>query len=143
MNIGFYIDSLKGEPETVALYKELNDLVESDEVNDVSLFYNQVDFNPENPKFGLFNASDAWCFTGTMVANSIRNATTAANMINKFKLVYLYNKNDKNIFELLSLPEGVPILANTEEEAKYIYRVSGKPVRSVVKSIKDIIEVVK
>ena len=55
-----------------------------------------------------------------MVANSIRNAIMAANMINKFKLVYLYNKNDKNIFELLSLPEGVPILANTEEEAKYI-----------------------
>ena len=143
MNIGFYIDSLKGEPETIALYKGLNRLADSGEVDDISLFYNQVEFNPEQPKFGLFNAAEAWCFTGTLIANSLRNAKMAANMINKFKLFYLYNKEDKDVFDLISLPDHVPVLANTKEEAEYIHRVSGKPVISVVTSVEEIIKVVK
>jgi hypothetical protein len=143
MNIGFYIDSLKGEPETVDLYQSLNRLTESDEVSDVSLFYNAADFNPEQPKFGLFNSTEIWCFTGALIATSLANASLASNVINKFKLYYLYDKNDKDVFQLISLPKTVPILAKTEEDAKYIFRVSGKPVHSVVNNVEEIIEAVK
>jgi len=143
MNIGFYIDSLKGEPETVDLYQSLNRLTESDEVSDVSLFYNAADFNPEQPKFGLFNSTEIWCFTGALVATTLANASIANNVINKFKLYYLYNKNDKDIFQLISLPKTVPILAKTEEDAQYIFRVSGKPVHSIVNNVEEIIGAVK
>jgi hypothetical protein len=143
MNIGFYIDSLKGEPETVDLYQSLNRLTESDEVSDVSLFYNAADFNPEQPKFGLFNSTEIWCFTGALIATSLANASLASNVINKFKLYYLYDKNDKDVFQLISLPKTVPILAKTEEDAKYIFRVSGKPVHSVVNNVEEIIGAVK
>ena len=143
MNIGFYIDSLKGEPETVDLYQSLNRLTESDEVSDVSLFYNAADFNPEQPKFGLFNSTEIWCFTGALIATSLANASLASNVINKFKLYYLYDKNDKDVFQLISLPKTVPILAKTEEDAKYIFRVSGKPAHSVVNNVEEIIGAVK
>ena len=143
MNIGFYVNTLKGEPETIDLYQSLNRLTENDEVSDVSLFYNAADFNPEQPKFGLFNSTDIWCFTGALIATSLSNAITANNVINKFKLYYLYDKNDKDVFQLISLPKTVPILAKTEEDAKYIFRVSGKPVRSVVASPQEIINVIK
>jgi hypothetical protein len=143
MNIGFYVDSLKGTPDMVSLYQSLNRIVENGSASDVSLFYNQAEFNPERPKFGLFNATETWCFTGTLIATSIRNVRSASSMVNKFKLFYLYNKEDKNIFDLISLPKRVQILAKTEEDAKYIRRVSGKPVRSVVSSIEEILEVVK
>lgn len=143
MNIGFYIDTLKGEPETVDLYQSLNRLTESDEVSDVSLFYNAADFNPEQPKFGVFNATEIWCFTGALIATSLANASLASNVINKFKLYYLYDKNDKDVFQLISLPKTVPILAKTEEDAKYIFRVSGKPVHSVVNNVEEIIGAVK
>jgi hypothetical protein len=143
MNIGFYIDSLKGEQETVDLYQSLNRLTENDEVSDVSLFYNAADFNPEQPKFGVFNSTEIWCFTGALIATSLANAAIASNVINKFDLYYLYNKNDKDVFQLISLPKSVPILAKTEEDAKYIFRVSGKPVHSVVNNVEEIIGAVK
>ena len=143
MNIGFYIDSLKGEQETVDLYQSLNRLTENDEVSDVSLFYNAADFNPEQPKFGLFNSTDIWCFTGALIATTLANASIASNVINKFDLYYLYNKNDKDIFQLISLPKTIPILAKTEEDAKYIFRVSGKPVHSTVNNVEEIIGAVK
>ena len=143
MNIGFYIDSLKGEQETVDLYQSLNRLTENDEVSDVSLFYNAADFNPEQPKFGLFNSTDIWCFTGALIATTLANASIASNVINKFDLYYLYNKNDKDIFQLISLPKTMPILAKTDEDAKYIFRVSGKPVHSTVNNVEEIIGAVK
>ena len=143
MNVGFYIDSLKGDQETVDLYQSLNRLTENDEVSDVSLFYNAADFNPEQPKFGVFNSTEIWCFTGALVATTLANASIANNVINKFKLYYLYNKSDKDIFQLISLPKTVPILAKTEEDAKYIFRVSGKPVRSIVNNVEEIIGAVK
>ena len=143
MNIGFYIDSLKGEQETVDLYQSLNRLTENDEVSDVSLFYNAADFNPEQPKFGLFNSTEIWCFTGALIATTLANASVANNVINKFKLYYLYNKADKDIFQLISLPKTVPILAKTEEDAQYIFRVSGKPVHSIVNNVEEIIGAVK
>ena len=143
MNIGFYVNTLKGDPETVDLYQSLNRLTESNEASDVSLFYNAADFNPEQPKFGLFNSTEIWCFTGALIATSLANAITANNVINKFKLYYLYNKADKDIFQLISLPKSVPILAKTEEDAKYILRVSGKLAHSVVNNVEEIIGAVK
>lgn len=143
MNIGFYIDTLKGEPETVNLYQSLNRLTETDEVSDVSLFYNAADFNPEQPKFGLFNSTDIWCFTGSLIATSLANVMMASNVINKFNLYYLYNNNDKDVFQLISLPKTVPILAKTKEDAEYIFRVSGKKVHSTVNNVEEIIEAIK
>lgn len=129
MNIGFYVDSLEGTPETIELYKSLNKLVENKTVDDVSLFYNKVNFNPEQPKFGVFNSTETWCFTGTLIVTTIENVKKVQSVVNKAKVVYLYDKKDRNVFDLISLSGDIPVIAKTKEDAEYIYRVSGKPVR--------------
>lgn len=142
MNIGFYVDSLEGTPETIELYKSLNKLVENKAVDDVSLFYNKVNFNPEQPKFGIFNSTETWCFTGTLIATTIENVKRVQSVVNKAKVVYLYDKRDRNVFDLISLSDDIPVIAKTKEDAEYIYRVSGKPVRSVAASVEEILEVI-
>jgi hypothetical protein len=142
MNIGFYVDSLEGTPETIELYKSLNKLVENKTVDDVSLFYNKVNFNPEQPKFGVFNSTETWCFTGTLIVTTIENVKKVQSIVNKAKVVYLYDKRDRNVFDLISLSGDIPVIAKTKEDAEYIYRVSGKPVRSVAASVEEILEVI-
>jgi hypothetical protein len=142
MNIGFYVDSLEGTPETIELYKSLNKLVENKTVDDVSLFYNKVNFNPEQPKFGVFNSTETWCFTGTLIVTRIENVKKVQSVVNKAKVVYLYDKRDRNVFDLISLSGDIPVIAKTKEDAEYIYRVSGKPVRSVAASVEEILEVI-
>jgi len=142
MNIGFYVDSLEGTPETIELYKSLNKLVENKTVDDVSLFYNKVNFNPEQPKFGVFNSTETWCFTGTLIVTTIENVKKVQSVVNKAKVVYLYDKRDRNVFDLISLSGDIPVIAKTKEDAEYIYRVSGKPVRSVAASVEEILEVI-
>ena len=62
--------------------------------------------------------------------------------MNKAKVVYLYDKRDRNVFDLISLSGDIPVIAKTKEDAEYIYRVSGKPVRSVAASVEEILEVI-
>jgi len=129
MKIGFYIDSLVADPLNTQLFQKLNEAVERADVEDATVFYNKVNFNPIQPKFGMFNATDIWHFTGLLVATTITNLLTAKNMLNKFQLCYLFDGN-KDFVGLLKLPTDVPILVTNENDGAYIHRVTGRvPVR--------------
>lgn len=129
MRIGFYIDSLLGDDPTLHLFNRLNEAVHNGTVEDATVFYNKVDFNPIQPKFGVFNATDIWHFTGTLIATTVANVLSANNMINKFKLCYLFD-SDRDFVGLLKLPASVPILVKNESDGAYIYRTTGRtPIR--------------
>jgi hypothetical protein len=128
MKLAFYIDSLHGDEYTINLFNQLNAAVEKGVVEDACLFYNKVNFNPVIPKFGVFNATDIWHFSGVLVATTVLGVLSARNMINKFDLYYLFDR-DRDFVGLLKIGD-VPILVRTEDDEKYIRRVLGvTPIR--------------
>ena len=145
MHIGFYLETSGGTPQNTEIYNALNEAVENEEVDDASVFYNNIDFNPITSKFGMFNSADMWSFTGLLVATSTGNVIRASKIVNKLKLAYLYDpfdKQDMGLFNLMGVSKMVPILTKTQEDSDEVYRLTGiKPFLLDNFSIKDIIEV--
>jgi hypothetical protein len=143
MHVGFYVETNGGTPQNTKIYNALNKAVKDGDVTSASVFFNHVDFNPVPPKFGMFDAADVWSFTGLLVATSMNNVAKAANIVNKFKLGYLYSNEDKNdagVFNLLQTAKTCPIFTQEESEQKEVYRLTGvKPTLLNDFSIKDLI----
>tara|TARA_Y100001938_G_C7939474_1_gene353546 strand:- start:194 stop:637 length:444 start_codon:yes stop_codon:yes gene_type:complete len=145
MHIAFYIDGNGGTPQNTQIYNALNDAVDKKSVTDASVFFNYVDFNPINNRFGMFDAADMWSFTGNLVATTMENVSAAASIVNKFKLSYLYSEQDKDrfgVFELFKLSQSVPIIASSEEDANEVHRLTGtKPLQLKEFSVEEISKV--
>ena len=126
MNLGFYIDS-PSSPQSEDVYNKLNEWVTTNQIDNGSIFYNNIGFNPIEPKFGLFNSTDLWQFTGKLVILSYSAAFAIQNIINKFKPVFLYTKQEeKNIMQIIDISNKIPLVVSNEEDFKFIKRISGK-----------------
>lgn len=125
MNIGFYIDTINGSPTNLKIFEALNHAVKTNKVNDASLFFNNVGFNPVESSFGQFDATDIWHFRGTLVTNTFANVAFCKKIVNKFKLLYLFTAENKDIVSLLAMKE-VPIITISKEDQDYVFRVTGK-----------------
>ena len=127
MKISFYINKTDSSPSSLAIYNGLNKLVDSGKVTDANLFFNDIDFMPVQPKFGMFDGSNIWHYTGTLVATTLKNLNLANLAVNKFKLVYMYDKSQvdgKQLYNLLQ-SVGIPVIALTKENQDEYYRLTG------------------
>ena len=70
MNLGIYVDTIQKSPETFCIIDQLNKGMESGRLDDASLFFDAVGFNDLPMKFGMFNATAMWAFTGTLLTTS-------------------------------------------------------------------------
>ena len=140
MNLGFYVHSTRDSPLNTEIYNLLNVAMEGGQVEDASLFYNEVDFNPNSKKFGTFNSTDLWSFSGVLVTASLDNLLTATRIINKIRLAYLYS-NEKNLMMLLGTTANVPVITRNEEDEKEYYRLTGQ--KSVLMKELDVNEIIK
>jgi hypothetical protein len=125
MNLGFYIDGINGSAFNMKIFETLNNAVKNNKIKDVSLFFNNTGHNPMPTNFGQFNATEIWYFTGTLIATTIQNVLFAKKIVNKFKLMYLFSQEDKNLIGLLKISKQVPILTTSQEDYDYVYRVTG------------------
>jgi hypothetical protein len=143
MNLGFYVDKTDGSERNVEIFNALNAAVDNKEVDDACVFFNNVDHNPVHTRFGMFNGTDIWHFTGNLIATSISNVHKALKSVNKFKLSYLYDPAEKNLIGLLELVGRVNIIARNEEEGKEFYRLTGEKPKVLssfsVKNIKQVL----
>lgn len=142
MNLGFYIDNIDGDERNVEIYNALNDAVDNKQVTDACVFFNNANHNPVHTRFGVFNGTDIWHFTGQLIATSISNVQKALKSVNKFSLSYLYDPSEKNVFGLLELVGKVNVIARNEEEGKEFYRLTGhRPQVLSSFSVKNILQV--
>lgn len=125
MNIAFYVDSLAENEQTKQIYKCLNDAIKEQKVSDASVFYNTPAFNLDAAKFGLFNSTELWSFTGLLVNTTIQGAIYSLNVVNKFKPVYLFKK-DRDVMGLIHLASKMPILVTNGQDEQEVYRLTGK-----------------
>lgn len=128
-NIGFYIETVNSANRNIDIFNTLNKTIRkrNGSIDDASVFYNDVDFNPIVPVFGLFNSADLWGFTGTLFTTSLNNALKANEIVNKFKLFHIYNRwDDKDIFKVINVSNGIDVITEDEEDSKEFYRITGK-----------------
>ncbi len=123
MNLGFYINKTSGDELNSQIFSLLNEAIEKDMVDDASLFYNDVDFNPNVKKFGTFNATELWSFSGTLVVTSLNLLPLAKKVVNKIKLIYLHSKDNfeygtvSSVMDLINLPDDIDKVAMSESDA--------------------------
>ena len=143
MNGGFYVDSVAATPQNGEIFEALNEAVDNKDITDASVFFNDIDYNPIKPKFGMFNSTDIWAFTGVLIATTLENVIRAAKVVNKFKLIYLYNGEEKNLLMLMDIMNVVPVFVTNSQDSDEIYRLTGKKPTNISKlSIKSILGVI-
>jgi|TARA_R100000482_G_scaffold124638_2_gene78208 hypothetical protein len=125
MHIGFYLPTLGSSEFNIKLFNKLNEIVDSQEYDDVCVFYDDLNYNPINPKFGVFNSSELWSFTGVLFISSFDMIPQVKSTINKFKSVVLYD-GTKNLLDILSGIQEFEVVTQNEEDYGYIKRVTGK-----------------
>ena len=126
MNLGFYVDS-PSESGADQIYKSMNKWLEEGQIDNGNLFYNDIGFNQTQPKFGVFNSTDIWQFTGNLIITSYNAASSIGNVINKFKSAFLYTKQQqKNIMQIIHIFNTLPFIVTTQEDYDFIKRITGK-----------------
>ena len=130
MNLGFYVHTTSDTPLNRDIYNLLNEAVEEGVVDDASLFYNEIDYNPMEKKFGTFNSTDLWSFNGTLVVTTLNSVPLANKVVNKIKLIYLYTKsgmekgNIGQLMEMINLSKNISVITSDEEDKKEFYRLT-------------------
>ena len=101
MNVAFYISQINQDKKTVEIFNGLNADLESGSIDNGSVFYKEIGQSAVEPKFGMFNSTDIWHFTGTLVATSMETFLDAIKAVNKYSLAYLfYGDNNHDVFAL-------------------------------------------
>jgi len=126
MNLGIYISNLMDTDQLT----QINKFVEKNAANvkDISIFYDNIAFNPDQTKCGMFNSTELWSFSGTLIVTSLRSLATALKVVNKINIVYYngWEKIDNALdFVMLLQNSNIKVYARSEREAKQIYRLTG------------------
>ena len=125
MNIGFYVKSCNADGVNAKIFTCLNDAIKDRSVSDASLFFDNIDYNPVETNFGMFNSTSMWHFTGNLVTTSMETTRSALKATNKYELCYLYNRDDIDVLQLIDTSKQVDIITQDQREHDYIYRVTG------------------
>ena len=144
MNLGFYVHSTGGNDLNADIFGLLNDAVENNEVSDASVFYNEVDYNPVEKKFGTFNSTELWSFSGTLLVTTLTNLAIASRVVNDIKIAYLFDKTakDNNLISLIQVSQSYPFIVRSEQEKEEIHRITGKMPHVIEKlNVEEILEV--
>lgn len=127
MNIGIYVDSTGNQKLMQNISTVVNKTVLRNDIKDVSVFYDDVGYNPFDIQCGLFNATDLWHFSGTLITTSIETTKNALNIVNDIDIIYLYDRLEKvNIFTLILMAQNdrLKILCTDNETARELYRLT-------------------
>jgi hypothetical protein len=126
MNIAFYINELNLQEENLKIYECLNKAVDSKLFTDVCLFVNNINFMDKPTKFGIFNSTEIWNYTGALVTVDMVNTAFTSRVVNRFKNYYCYFKGKEHAFQVISAANNKPVFVTSEEDQKELYRITGK-----------------
>ena len=141
MNLGIYINLLDLDQLKI-VNSSVNEILDNKSIHDISIFYDDAAFNPDNTRCGMFNSTDLWSFNGNLIVTSLNSLNTAINVINNINIFYYHGwEKDKNILNLIMSTKGnVKIICRSEEDQKEIYRLTGKKPIGISNNFQNIIE---
>ena len=126
MNLGFYVHNTANTPFNQKVYTVLNEALDNGIVSDASLFYDEVDFNPSDKKFGTFNSTDLWSFHGLLVVTHLDGLQMANSVVNDIDILYVYTEGDKNLMSLISSTKDAQVITLNEEDRTNFKRLTGR-----------------
>lgn len=125
MNIGFYINNLGNNDQVKYINDQLNNSIN---ITDASIFFDDIGFNPYSTKCGVFNATDLWNFKGNLIVTSLEGLFNATNIVNDISLYYYYGWEEEiNVLLLLKIlsENKIKLISKNQEQADYLYRITG------------------
>lgn len=146
MNIGIYINSLGDIQQMKYISECIEKAVQDNKIKDASIFYNDVGYNPFDIKCGSFNSTDLWNFNGELITTSLQCLSSAYHIVNNIKIYYYYGwEKTIDILELLDILNNtdISIICNTEDDAKELYRITGKTPLAICKNYEDILTILQ
>ena len=142
MNIAFYVDNPGENDLQKKIFDCLNDAVENFKVEDASLFFENPTPFSNKAKFGIFNSTELWAYTGLLISTTLRGTMYAKNIANKFKLFHLFS-SEKDIFSLIRVGNMAQIITLSKEDQQEVYRLTGKMPKLVELKAESLIEALK
>lgn len=143
MNIGIYIQSLLDSEQI----KHISDLVDREiignkKIHDVSIFYDDIGFNPNNTRCGMFNSTELWSFNGNLIVTSLESLSVALKVVNNINIFYYHGwEREKNVVNLImSTLDNVKIICRSEDDQKEIRRLTGKNPVGISENFKNMID---
>tara|TARA_B100001564_G_scaffold359171_1_gene379953 strand:+ start:8643 stop:9080 length:438 start_codon:yes stop_codon:yes gene_type:complete len=144
MNVGFYISSLSQGRDLDCIFTEVARYSSSKNLEDASIFYNDVGPYPKPFLCGAYNSVDLWAFEGNLVTRGMDNTSSAIEIVNKFKIYeYCDIKFKDNILLFLKNCDKINgIICDDDQTANEVYRISGKKPLGVSNNYKEIIDII-
>ncbi len=136
MNIAFYVDSLSEEDKINAINEQLLKC----KVEDASIFYNNIAPLKINPVCGIFHAADMWSFEGVLIVSNIKNVIKASNIVNKFKIVYYFDRrDDMQVMDIIMhYNKADYVICNGEQMAMEFTRLTGEKPLDIINNYDQI-----
>lgn len=142
MNLGIYVSSMADETFTQAA-TEIRRGLDNRLITDASIFYDTVAPCKTEVPCGLFNSTDLWNFSGTLVTLSVEAAVMACKTVNKSNIIFGYGWGAKNTFAILNLvyKHNVKTICKTEELVEDFYRLTGQRAAGHTSDLNGLIEI--
>lgn len=138
MNIAFYINELNLSEENLKIYECLNEAIDSHLFSDASLFVNNINFMDKPTRFGIFNSTELWSYTGLLINVNTMNCNFTNRVVNKFKNCFCYMGNKENLFALLTITQQIPVFVTTEKDKQELFRLTGRNFPIIPLTARDI-----
>lgn len=127
LNFGIYVSNLADTNQLKSISETVNECVKKSIVNDFSLFFDNIAYNPFKINCGIFHSTDLWNFNGKLITTSLESTATALNVVNDIDIYYFYGwENKTNVLTLINiLKQKIVPIAKSEEAKLDMYRKTG------------------
>lgn len=125
MNLGIYIKNIDDQNVLQWASNIINYSIDKNKCSDISLFYDNIGFIPFNLPCGIFNSTDIWNFSGSLIVLNYESVKLALKIVNNIDLYYYYGWEKIDVFNLLNIHKKVKIISKEEKNNKEIKRLTG------------------
>lgn len=142
MNLGIYICNLSDKEQLGFISSFIDENLCNPSIQDISVFYDNVDFNPHHISCGMFNSTDLWSFNGNLIVTSLDGLATAAKVVNNINIFYYYGwENQVNLLHLIDMVQNHDTICRSENDAKKFYRLTGKKTIGICENFQNITDI--
>ena len=141
MNLGIYLSSLSDHHQLKDISDTINANIGS-KLKDASIFYDNIAYNPFKINCGIFNSTDLWNFSGTLITTSLSTTMSALKIVNNIDIYYYYGFEDKiSPLPLIYIINNskVKFIANTKTNEIDLYRKTRTKSHSVCGSFNELV----
>ena len=143
MNLGIFINDFSDENIIQGIGNLTSLSLTNKNIDDVSIFFNGLQFNKYNIRCGMFNATELWSFHGALLVTSLNCLLTANNVINNIDIFYYYNlEKENNILDLIRCTKNVKVICKSEQDQKELYRLTGKKSIGISENFNNILDLI-